>query len=185
MLAAGHLWNVECLEQFLAVMGHLWWRLERDNIPDFCARGRCGLSSQDAIDKGNGVTVYGKMAMPAPARCIPGSGHSPENTLRFDRKIWRSVLSQGFAMAVFSSSDTQRFYIFIQCEPGKTYEVGLAIAEKHLPYVTEISSVSGEWDLLLRVAIDKRLDLGRVLAEQLLDVKGVMKTNTIGAYDVR
>lgn len=90
-----------------------------------------------------------------------------------------------FCMAVFSSPDTQRFYIFVRCEPGRTYEVGLEIAKKHLPYVTEISSISGEWDLLLRVAIDKRLDLGRVLAEQLLGVGGVVKTMTIVAYDVR
>ncbi len=88
-------------------------------------------------------------------------------------------------MTTFSSPETQRFYIFMQCEPGKTYEVGLAIAKKHLPFVTEISSVSGEWDLLLRVAIDKRLDMGKTLAEQLLDVQGVTKTNTIVAYDVR
>ena len=61
----------------------------------------------------------------------------------------------------------------------------MAIAKSHLPYVTEISSISGEWDLLLRVAIDKRLDLGRVLSEQLVGVKGVVKTMTIVAYDVR
>lgn len=88
-------------------------------------------------------------------------------------------------MAVFSSDDIQRFYIFLRCEPGKTYSVGLEIAKKHLPYVTEISSVSGEWDLLLRIAIDKRLDLGRVLEEQLLGVEGIERTNTIVAYDVR
>ena len=87
-------------------------------------------------------------------------------------------------MAVFSSSDTQRFYVFVRCGPGKTYQVGLDIAQKHLPYVTEISSISGEWDLLIRVAIDKRLDLGRVLAEQLLGVLGVVKTKTIVAYDI-
>lgn len=88
-------------------------------------------------------------------------------------------------MAVFSSPDTQRFYVFVRCEPGKTYQVGLDIAKRHLPYVTEISSISGEWDLLLRVAIDKRLDLGRILAEQLLGVPGLLKTKTIIAYDVR
>ncbi len=88
-------------------------------------------------------------------------------------------------MAVFSSSETQRFYVFVSCEPGKTYEVGLQIAKGHHPYVTEISSISGEWDLLLRIAIDKRLDLGKVLSEQLAGVEGVAKTMTIVAYDVR
>lgn len=88
-------------------------------------------------------------------------------------------------MAVFSSTDTQRFYVFVACEPGRTYQVGLDIARRHLPYVTEISSVSGEWDLLLRVAIDKSQDLGRALSEQLIGVSGVVKTMTIVAYDVR
>ena len=87
-------------------------------------------------------------------------------------------------MTKFSSSETQRFYVFVRCEPGKTYQVGLDIAKKHLPYITEISSISGEWDLLLRVAMDKRLDLGRILAEQLVGVSGVLKTNTIVAYDI-
>ena len=87
-------------------------------------------------------------------------------------------------MAVFSSSDIQRFYVFVMCEPGKTYEVGLAIAKKHHSYVTEVSSISGEWDLLLRIAIDKRMDLGRVLADQLLGIGGIVKTMTIIAYDI-
>ena len=88
-------------------------------------------------------------------------------------------------MTKFSTDDDQRFYIFLRCDPGKTYSVGLEIAKQQLPYVTEISSVSGEWDLLLRVAIDKRLDVGRALAELLADIDGIEKTNTIIAYDVR
>lgn len=88
-------------------------------------------------------------------------------------------------MTIFSSPDVQRFYVFARCAPGKAYEVGLAIAQKQFPYVTEISSISGEWDLLLRIAIDKRLDLGRVMAEQLHGIDGIVKTMTIVAYDVR
>lgn len=88
-------------------------------------------------------------------------------------------------MAVYSSPGKQRFYVFVRCEPGKTYDVGLEIARRHLPYVTEISSISGEWDLLLRIVIDKSQNLGRVLAEQLIGVQGVARTMTIVAYDVR
>jgi DNA-binding Lrp family transcriptional regulator len=79
---------------------------------------------------------------------------------------------------------SQRFYIFLRCHPGKTYAVGLAIAKKHLAYVTEISSISGKWDLLLRVVIDNRLDIGKLLSEEMLAVDGIAKTKTVIAYDV-
>lgn len=36
-------------------------------------------------------------------------------------------------MEISSSPDTLRFYVFVQCEPGKIYEVGLDITKQHLP----------------------------------------------------
>lgn len=78
----------------------------------------------------------------------------------------------------------QEFYVFVQCAPGKTYDVGLAIAKKHNPLITSISSVSGDWDLLLRLVIEAGRDVGEELAKLFADEPGVVRTNTIVAFPI-
>lgn len=78
----------------------------------------------------------------------------------------------------------QRFYVFIQCEAGRTYEVGKAIATVKKQYVADVSSISGKWDLLLRIEIDTRKDVGREIVEILSGVEYVKRTKTIVAYQI-
>lgn len=78
----------------------------------------------------------------------------------------------------------QEFYVFVQCAPGKTYEVGLRIAKKHNPIITNISSVSGGWDLLLRIIIESGHDVGLELAKVFADEVGVVRTNTVVSFPV-
>lgn len=56
----------------------------------------------------------------------------------------------------------QRFFIFVQCAPGKRHEAGLAIAKSGIDGIVEINSVSGKWDILLRVEVDNREDVSTV-----------------------
>ena len=78
----------------------------------------------------------------------------------------------------------QRFYVFIQCEAGHTYEVGKTIATLKKQYVADVSSISGKWDLLLRIEIDTRKDVGREIVEILSGVDHVKRTKTIVAYPI-
>lgn len=78
----------------------------------------------------------------------------------------------------------QRFFMFVQCKPGKTYEVGQAILAKKLEYVADISSISGKWDLLLRIEIDSRKDVAREIVGPISEVDGIKRTKTIVAYEV-
>lgn len=74
----------------------------------------------------------------------------------------------------------QTFYVLLQCRPGMTYEVGSRIAKSKL--VSETHSISGEWDLLLRIEIDNRVDVGRELEQLVLEVGDVERTKTFIAY---
>ena len=78
----------------------------------------------------------------------------------------------------------QQFFVFLQCASGKTYEVGQEIARRRNPSVISISSISGEWDLLLDVRIDSRKDVGKELVGLLQGIEGISRTNTIVAYPV-
>ncbi len=78
----------------------------------------------------------------------------------------------------------QQFFVFLQCASGKTYEVGQEIAHRRNPSVVSISSISGEWDLLLDVRIDNRKDVGREMVGLLENISGIQRTNTIVAYPV-
>ncbi len=78
----------------------------------------------------------------------------------------------------------QRFYVFIQCDPGRTYDVGSAIIAAKKPFVAEISSTSGKWDLLLRIEIDNRKDVGKEIVRILSDVENIRRTKTIVAYPI-
>ncbi len=78
----------------------------------------------------------------------------------------------------------QQFFVFLQCASGKTYEVGQEIARRRNPSVISISSISGEWDLLLDVRIDSRKDVGKELVGLLDRIEGIARTNTIVAYPI-
>jgi DNA-binding Lrp family transcriptional regulator len=77
-----------------------------------------------------------------------------------------------------------QFFVFLQCGSGRTYDVGQEIARRRNPSVVSISSISGEWDLLLDVRIDSRKDVGREMVALLQGIEGVQRTNTIVAYPV-
>lgn len=78
----------------------------------------------------------------------------------------------------------QRFFIFVQCAPGKTHDVGLAIAKSEINGVIEINSVSGKWDILLRVEIDNREDVSKRVIDPLQLIDGVKRTKTIVGYSI-
>jgi DNA-binding Lrp family transcriptional regulator len=77
------------------------------------------------------------------------------------------------------------FFVFIGCVPGKTSDVGLSIAQKALPQVQEIYSVSGDYDLLVRVQFNGRDFEGDVIETMLAGQwDNVRRTHTVIGYRV-
>ncbi len=53
-----------------------------------------------------------------------------------------------------------------------------------MPYVKEVSSISGSWDLLVKIVIDTREDVGEQINERLAAIPGIRRTKTMVAYFV-
>jgi hypothetical protein len=78
----------------------------------------------------------------------------------------------------------QRFFIFIRTTPGRANEVGVALAKSKSQHIKDISSISGKWDLLLRVEIDNRRDVSEDVIAKLFDVDHIRRTKTEVGYAV-
>ena len=81
------------------------------------------------------------------------------------------------------TAPSQQFYVFVKCTVGKTYEVGRRILTD-VPHVREVLSISGRWDLLVKIVIDAREDVGELIQAKLAGVGDIQDTETIVAYHV-
>ena len=77
----------------------------------------------------------------------------------------------------------QQFFVFAQCERGMTYKVGRAVIAE-VPHVKEVSSISGKWDLLIKIVVDSREDVGELINDKLAAIDGIRRTKTVVAYFV-
>jgi DNA-binding Lrp family transcriptional regulator len=78
----------------------------------------------------------------------------------------------------------QRFFVFVRAEPGKANELGIALAKSKIAHIKDISSISGKWDLLLRIEIDNRRDISEDVIPKLFQLPHIRRTKTIVAYAV-
>ena len=72
--------------------------------------------------------------------------------------------------------------VLIQCEIDLIPEAARAIAE--LEGVSEVYSVAGEFDLVAIVRVAEHEDLARVIPEGISKVEGIMRTETLIAFQV-
>lgn len=77
----------------------------------------------------------------------------------------------------------QQFFVFVKVAVGQTYAVGRRILAQ-VPHVREVLSISGRWDLLVRIAIDERDDVGELVNARLAAVGDILDTETLVAYPV-
>ncbi|MFO7920096.1 Lrp/AsnC family transcriptional regulator [Rhodobacteraceae bacterium W635] len=70
----------------------------------------------------------------------------------------------------------QTVFVQIRCKPGTTYDVAFKIVLKEIH--AELYSISGEYDLLLKLIIPEGEDIGRYINDHLLDVDGIERTVT-------
>ena len=72
----------------------------------------------------------------------------------------------------------QTIFIMVKCDLGQTYKVA-AQAVDEIDQVSEVHSISGQWDLLMKCALDQEVDIGHFVAEQIQKLPGIKDTFTL------
>jgi DNA-binding Lrp family transcriptional regulator len=72
-------------------------------------------------------------------------------------------------------------FVMMKCDLGKAYRVAETAVET-IEAVSEVYSVSGQYDLLLKCYLPDDMDTGHFVVEHLQKLAGVRDTFTISAY---
>lgn len=75
----------------------------------------------------------------------------------------------------------QTIFIMVKCELGKAYQVADE-AVQEIEQVSEVHSVSGEYDLLIKCFLAETQDIGHFVTESVQTLPGVKETFTIIAF---
>jgi len=67
-------------------------------------------------------------------------------------------------------------FVQLRCKPGKTYEVADALYAREI--ASELYSTSGDYDLLMKLYIDKGEDIGKFVNDNILDIPGIDRSLT-------
>ena len=70
--------------------------------------------------------------------------------------------------------------VFLKAEVARIPEVAEQISD--IPGISEVYSVTGDWDLIAMVRVHRHEDLADVIADRLSKVEGVVGTNTNIAF---
>ena len=70
----------------------------------------------------------------------------------------------------------------VRCSRDLIPQTAEAIAE--LPGISEVYSVSGDYDLMAVLKVKQYDDIASVVTEQLVKIPGIVRTNTISAFRV-
>ena len=72
-------------------------------------------------------------------------------------------------------------FVMTKCELGQAYKVAEAAVET-VEQVSEVYSISGQYDLLMKCYLPPDMDIGHFVVEQLQTLPGIKDTFTIMAY---
>jgi DNA-binding Lrp family transcriptional regulator len=75
----------------------------------------------------------------------------------------------------------QTIFIQVKCDLGRAYEVADA-AVLNVEEVSEVHSISGNYDLLMKCYLPAGTDVGHFVTEKVQRLDGVKDTYTIVAY---
>lgn len=73
------------------------------------------------------------------------------------------------------------YFVFIKTDLGKTYDVAFELAE--IEGVSEVYSVSGPWDLLVKLYLDKDRDVGHFVNQSIHLVPHIRDTQTLVTFN--
>jgi DNA-binding Lrp family transcriptional regulator len=72
-------------------------------------------------------------------------------------------------------------FVMVKCELGRAYKVAEEAVED-VEQVSEVYSVSGQYDLLMKCYLPDEMDTGHFVVEKLQTLPGIKDTFTIVAY---
>lgn len=72
-------------------------------------------------------------------------------------------------------------FVMVKCELGQAYEVADA-AVQDVEQVSEVHSISGQYDLLMKIYLDDTADIGRFVTGHIQTLPGVKDTFTLIAF---
>jgi DNA-binding Lrp family transcriptional regulator len=71
-------------------------------------------------------------------------------------------------------------FVMVKCELGAAYRVADEAVE--IEQVSEVYSISGQYDLLIKVYLEDEQDIGRFVNETLHKIEGIRDTFTMIAF---
>lgn len=72
-------------------------------------------------------------------------------------------------------------FVKIKCELGRAYEVADAVVQE-VAQASEVHSISGDYDLLVKCYLNDDDDVGRFVTEKLQTLAGIKDTFTLIAF---
>ena len=72
----------------------------------------------------------------------------------------------------------QTIFVMAKCELGRAYDVADA-AVQSIGQVSEVYSISGQYDLIMKVHLDDEVDIGRFVTTAVQVLPGVKDTFTL------
>jgi DNA-binding Lrp family transcriptional regulator len=75
----------------------------------------------------------------------------------------------------------QTIFVQVKCELGQAYKVAEAAVE-NVEQVSEVHSISGQYDLLIKCYLDEHADIGHFVAEHIQTLPGIKDTFTMIAF---
>jgi DNA-binding Lrp family transcriptional regulator len=75
----------------------------------------------------------------------------------------------------------QTIFVMVKCALGRAYDVADA-AVQNVEAVSEVHSISGQYDLLMTFYLDDDTDIGRFVTSQVQTLDGVKDTFTLIAF---
>lgn len=72
----------------------------------------------------------------------------------------------------------QTIFVMIKCDLGKSYDVADQAVQK-IEQVSEVHSISGQFDLMMKCYLDDDVDIGHFVTERLQLLPGIKDTFTL------
>jgi DNA-binding Lrp family transcriptional regulator len=72
-------------------------------------------------------------------------------------------------------------FVQVKCDLGKAYQVADALIE-NVEAISEVYSISGNYDLMLKCYLDDAADIGHFVTERIQTLPGIKDTFTIIAF---
>jgi DNA-binding Lrp family transcriptional regulator len=72
-------------------------------------------------------------------------------------------------------------FVQVKCDLGRAYQVADALIE-NVEAISEVYSISGNYDLMLKCYLDDEADIGHFVTERIQTLPGIKDTFTIIAF---